>query len=184
MKKIFTVFSFAALISACSESANLTELDRSAVLKAEDLTLWVEGFVPDPTKESLVKTNEFDDSYDIEYTYEDKDGETPLYLYHSVSVQPKASDAVIVHKAMGLGTWIGSGETKLVTRNDLFSWGDESEFSLWQTESGDVFGNYFSGRKGKKVVLIAISGIYFDESESIEELLKKTFEAVERLPDP
>jgi hypothetical protein len=83
-----------------------------------------------------------------------------------------------------LGTWIGSGETKLVTRNDLFSWGDESEFSLWQTESGDVFGNYFSGRKGKKVVLIAISGIYFDESESIEELLKKTFEAVERLPDP
>lgn len=184
MKKILILFSLIALATACSESANLTEQDVSAVLKAEDLALWMEGFVPDPTKESLVKTKEFDNSYDIEYTYEDQDGDTPLYLYHSISVQPSSSDAVIVHKAMDFGTWIGSGETKLVTRNDLFSWGDESEFCLWKTESGDVFGNYFSARKGKKVVLIAISGIYFDEPEVIEEFLNKSFEAIERLPVP
>ena len=184
MKKILTVFSLVVLVSSCSESANLTEQDSSAVLKAEDLSLWMEGFTPDTTKESLVKTKEFDKSYDIEYTYEDQAGDIPLYLFHSISVQPSSSDAVIVHKAMDFGTWIGSGETNLVTRNDLFSWGDESEFCLWKTESGDVFGNYFSGRKGKKVVLIAISGIYFDQPETIEELFKKSFEAVESLPVP
>ena len=48
------------------------------MLKAEDLALWMEGFVPDPTKESLVKTKEFDNSYDIEYTYEDQDGDPPF----------------------------------------------------------------------------------------------------------
>ena len=134
MKKILTVFSMVALVTACSESASLTEQDKAAVLQIEDLALWIEGFEPDPTKGSLVKTKEFDKSYDIEYTYEDEEGDTPLYLYHSVSVQPTSSDAMIVHKAVDFGTWIGSGETKLVTRNDLFSWGDESEFCLWQTE--------------------------------------------------
>ena len=48
------------------------------MLKAEDLALWMGGFVPDPTKESLVKTKEFDNSYDIEYTYEDQDGDAPF----------------------------------------------------------------------------------------------------------
>jgi hypothetical protein len=184
MKKLLIILSMVAMIAGCSESASLTEKDKAAVLQIEDLALWIEGFIPDPTKESLVKTKEFDNSYDIEYTYEDEEGDTPLYLYHSVSVQPTSSDAMIVHKAVDFGTWIGSGETKLVTRNDLFSWGDESEFCLWQTESGDIFGNYFTGRKGKKVVLIAISGIYFDEPDAINELLKKAFEAVERLPVP
>jgi hypothetical protein len=184
MKKILTVFSMVALVTACSESASLTEQDKAAVLQIEDLALWIEGFEPDPTKGSLVKTKEFDKSYDIEYTYEDEEGDTPLYLYHSVSVQPSSSDALIVHKAMDFGTWIGSGETNLVTRNDLFSWGDESEFCLWQTESGDTFGNYFTGRKGKKVVLIAISGVYFDDPEAIRELLAEKLEALERLPVP
>ena len=78
MKKILIVFSLIALVTACSESANLTEQDRSAVLKAEDLSLWMEGFAPDLTKESLVKTKEFDKSYDIEYTYEDQAGDIPF----------------------------------------------------------------------------------------------------------
>ena len=184
MKKILTVFSMVALVTACSESASLTEQDKAAVLQVEDLALWIEGFEPDPTKGSLVKTKEFDKSYDIEYTYEDEEGDTPFYLYHSVSVQPTPSDALIVQKAMGFGMWIGSDETELVTRNDLFSWGDESEFCLWQTESGDTFGNYFTGRKGKRVVMIAISGVYFDDTEAIHELLDEKLEALERLPVP
>jgi hypothetical protein len=184
MKKLISVLSMFALIAGCSESANLTEQDKAAVLQIEDLAVWIEGFIPDPTKGSLVKTKEFDKSYDIDYTYEDQEGDTPLYLYHSVSVQPSSSDAMIVHKAMDFGTWIGSDETNLVTRNDLFSWGVESEFCLWQTESGDTFGNYFTGRKGKRVVMIAISGVYFDKPDALHELLDEKLEAVERLPVP
>ena len=184
MIKLLFVLSLLSFLVGCSESTDLTEQDKASVLRIEDLALWMEGFEPDPSKESLVKTKEFDNSYDIEYTYEDQEREPPLYLYHSVSVQPTASDAMIVHKAMDFGTWIGSGESKLVTRNELFSWGDKSEFSLFQTESGDIFGNHFSGRKGKRVVFITISGIYFDEAEAIEELLRKSFEAVESLPAP
>ena len=184
MIKLLFVLSLFSFLVGCSQSTDLTEQDKGSVLRIEDLALWVEGFEPDPSKESLVKTKEYDNSYDIEYTYEDQESETPLYLYHSVSVQPTASDAMIVHKAMDFGTWIGSGESKLVTRNDLFSWGDKSEFSLLQTESGDTIGNHFAGRKGKLVVFIMISGIYFDETKAIEELLRKSFEAVDRLPTP
>ena len=184
MIKLFPVLSVLALIAGCSESANLTEQDKTAVLRIEDLAVWIEGFIPDPTKGSLVKTKEYDNSYDIEYTYEDQDGQTPLYLYYSVSVLSSSADALIAHKAMDFGMWIGSGETNLVTRNDLFSWGDESEFNLWQTESGDIFGNYFTGRKGKRVVMIAISGVYFDKPDALHELLDEKLEAVERLPVP
>ena len=178
------MISLALLLLGCTETVPITEQDRQAVLRIEDLAVWMEGFRPVQAKSSFTKTKELDDSYDLEYGYEDTQGEFPIYLHFSVSVQPDKADALLVHKATNFGTWIGSGETKMVPRNDLFSWGDDSKFCLWQTELGDTFGNYFTGRKGEKVVTIAISGIYFSDPESIHELLDEKLKAVELLPVP
>ena len=70
-----------------------------------------------------------------------------------------------------------------MARNDLFRWGDDSEFSLLKA-NGLSFGNVFVGRKGKRVYMITVSGIYFDESAEIRDLLGEKLRALERLPAP
>ena len=60
---------------------------------------------------------------------------------------------------------------------------DTSKESLKKT-SGLSFGNVFVGRKGKRVFMITVSGIYFDESAEISDLLGEKWRALERLPAP
>ena len=84
--------------------------------------------------------------------------------------------------SFGLG-FSGEPGVKRVPRNDLFRWGDKSEFSLLEAD-GLSFGNLFVGRKGKRVYMITVSGVYFDESKEIREFLGEKLRALERLPAP
>jgi hypothetical protein len=72
---------------------------------------------------------------------------------------------------------------KQVERNDLFKWGDASKFCLLESKGMPV-GVVFSARKETRVFLITISGVYFDDSAEIEELLGERLRALARLPKP
>ena len=164
----------------------VTTADREAVLDITDVALWIDDFSPDSSKESLKKTKYIDKSYDIEYEYDDSLNDDAPYLMCSITVEPSISDARISYTAVKAGFSLGfSGEpgVKRVARNDLFRWGDDSEFSLLKA-SGLSFGNVFVGRKGKRVYMITVSGIYFDESAEIRDLLGEKLRALERLPAP
>ena len=63
-------------------------------------------------------------------------------------------------------------EIEVVERNDLFEWGDRSRFTILKTD-GQPFGNVFITRKGKHVFYVLISGVYFDDRESISDLLSE-----------
>ena len=164
----------------------VTSADREAVLDISDVALWMDDFSPDSSKESLKKTKYIDKSYDIEYEYDDSLNDDAPYLMCSITVEPSISDARFSYTAMKAGFSLGfSGEpgVKRVGRNDLFRWGDDSEFSLLKA-SGLSFGNVFVGHKGKRVFMITVSGVYFDESAEIRDLLCEKLRALERLPAP
>ena len=164
----------------------VTSADREAVLDITDVALWIDDFSPDTSRESLKKTKYLDKSYEIEYEYDDSLNDDAPYLLCSITVEPSISDARISYTAVKAGFSLGfSGEpgVKRVARNDLFRWGDDSEFSLLKA-SGLSFGNVFVGRKGKRVYMITVSGVYFDESKEIRDLLGKKLRALERLPAP
>jgi hypothetical protein len=169
-----------------AKDAPVTVADREAVLGITDIALWIDDFSPDTSKESLKKTKFFDKSYDIEYEYDDLLNNDAPYLLCSITVEPSFSDARISYAAMRAGFGLGfSGEpgVKRVLRNDLFRWGDKSEFSLLEAD-GLSFGNLFVGRKGSRVFMITISGVYFDEPAEIHDLLGEKLRALERLPAP
>ena len=158
----------------------VTAADREAVLDIADVALWIDDFSPDSSKESLKKTKDIDKSYEIEYEYD------APYLMCSITVEPSFSDARISYTAVKAGFSLGfSGEpgVKRVPRTDLFRWGDDSEFSLLNA-SGLSFGNVFVGRKDKRVYMITVSGIYFDEPGEIHNFLDEKLRALERLPAP
>ena len=169
-----------------AKDAPVTVADREAVLGITDVALWIDDFLPDTSKESLKKTRFLDKSYDIEYEYDDLLNNDAPYLLCSITIEPSLSDARISYAAMKAGFGLGfSGEpgVKRALRNDLFRWGDKSEFSLLEAD-GRSFGNLFVGRKGKRVYMITISGVYFDETAAIHELLDEKLRALERLPVP
>ena len=174
----------ALLMVGCGRLEIATKLDKEAILQIDELALWIENFSPDSSKESLEKTKDFDNSYNIAYEYDDSLTENAPYLYYDISVQPTKSDAVLIYNSLKIGAWIGSGDHKEIVRDDLFSWGDESKFYLLQTEDGSTFGNSFFARKGKLTVGVIISGVYFDRSEDIHDLLDEKLEALEHLPTP
>ena len=136
----------------------VTTADREAVLDITDVALLIDDFSPDTSKESLKKTKYLDKSYEIEYEYSDSLNTDAPYLMCSITVEPSISDARISYTAVKAGFSLGfSGEPGVnrVPRNDLFRWGDKSEFSLLQA-SGLSSGNVFVGRKGKRVYMITV----------------------------
>ncbi len=136
--------------------------------------------------ESFSKKKYLDGSYEIDYEFDDPSNEDAPYVMCSIAVEPKASDALFSYTAMQAGLNIGFGakeEMEQVERNDLFQWGDSSKFCLLEAEGAPV-GVVFSAPKETRVFLITVSGIYFDDSSDIEELLGKKLRALERLPAP
>ena len=186
MKKLLFTLFVVLLIVGCGRSEIATKWDKEAILQIDELAIWIENFSPDSSKESLKKTKDFDNSYNIEYEYDDSLNENAPYLYYDISAQPTKSDAVIYGSGLKIGASIGYGygDAKEIPRNDLFGWGDESKFCLLQTEDGTTFGNSFFARKGKLTVFFIISGVYFDRSEDIHDLLDEKLKALERLPTP
>ena len=79
------------------------------------------------------------------------------------------------------GLWIGykavlaSSDVTANERNDLFRWGDSSRFAILEDEDGP-YGNIFVARHGKIVYEFWLSGIYFDDTESVTELLEPVLE--------
>jgi len=145
-----------ALFMLTAKEVPVTVADKEAVLDIADVALWLDGFSPDSSKESLKKTKYLDKSYEIEYVYDDSLNADAPYLVCSTTLEPSFSDARISYSAMKAGFGLGfSGEpgVKRVPRNDLFRWGDKSEFSLLEAD-GLSFGNFFVGRKGKRVYMI------------------------------
>jgi len=145
-----------ALFMLTAKDVPVTVANKEAVLDIADVALWLDGFSPDSSKESLKKTKYLDKSYEIEYVYDDSLNADAPYLVCSTTLEPSFSDARISYSAMKAGFGLGfSGEpgVKRVPRNDLFRWGDKSEFSLLEAD-GLSFGNFFVGRKGKRVYMI------------------------------
>ena len=175
-----------ALFVLTAEEQPLSANDMAALLTIEDVALWMEDFAPDKSLESFSKKKFLDGSYEIDYEFDDPSDEDAPFVMCSIAVEPKASDALISYTAMHAGLNIGFGSeegVKQVERNDLFKWGDSSKFCLLEAEGAPV-GVVFSARKDTRVFLITVSGIYFDDSSDIEELLGKKLRDLERLPAP
>jgi hypothetical protein len=175
-----------ALFVLSAKEQPLSANDKAALLTVEDVALWMEDFSPDISLESFSKKKYLDGSYEIDYEFDDPSNEDAPYVMCSIAVEPKTSDALISYTAMHAGLNIGFGAeegVEQVERNDLFTWGDSSKFCLLEAEGAPV-GVVFSARKETRVFLITVSGIYFDDSSDIEELLGKKLRALGRLPAP
>jgi len=147
--------------------------DRELLVTVGDLAPYFPDLNPDLSVEKFTKTRYLDRSYDLEYEYEHPDEATPLYLYCAVTVELSESDARMSYQGYRIGTNIGFSLEEGVTlkdRDDLFRWGDASMCRQIRS-GGSLVGNFFLTRKGRRVFCFSITGVYFDDTETLRELL-------------
>ena len=75
---------------------------------------------------------------------------------------------------------LGDTEVSVEERSELFQWGAFSRFGVLTTD-GVPFGNVFLARRGSLVVYLLLAGVYFDEGQSVSELLTPYLEKLDRL---
>ena len=153
----------------------VTAADKQHVITAEHVAKFVPGTKVDPTRAKFSKVRHLDGSRDLNYEYEDTaDPDKTVYVTCTVSVERSAQEAQDAYAGLKLGNRIGISAAEDVTeveRKDLWTWGEDSRCVLLKSK-GNLVGNSFMARKGKRYFIIYIVGIYFDKRDSIQDLLR------------
>jgi hypothetical protein len=158
-----------------AEEEEMSADERALMLDINHVSGWLESYTPDMTREVYRKVRYFDDSYEIEYEYDVPELEDEPYLSYSVTFETTQSDATTTYVSYWNGTkvafyFLGDVTIEVDERNELFGWGDESRLGVL-TADGVPFGNVFVAKRDDTVVYFLVSGIYFEESQSLSELL-------------
>lgn len=154
----------------------VTATDRGVIVTTERLAEFVPNLQHDPGRGKLQKVRHLDGSRELTYEYEAEEGsDKSLYVNHQVGVERTAQDAQYAYGGLGIGTNLGlrlgsSGNVRQVERNDLWRWGDDSKCVLLMN-GGNKVGNLFMARKGRRYFTLMIVGVYFENSDAIQQLL-------------
>jgi hypothetical protein len=180
---VVALIGLGALFNFTGKEVALDEGERSLVLDISHLAAWLPDYTPDPAGETLTKRRYIDDSYEIEYVYDIPDRDDAPYLSYILSFEPSEGDASTTYFSYWGGTRIaffafGQVEVEIDEKNDLFHWGDESRFAVISSE-GSPFGNVFVAKKGRTVVYLIVSGVYFDDAENASGFLAPYLERLE-----
>jgi hypothetical protein len=177
------VLGLGALFNLSGTDVALADGERELVLDISHLTGWIPGYTPDLAGETITKTRYLDDSFEIEYEYDLPQNEEAPYLSYNLTFEPSESDASTTYVSLWGGTKVafyvfGEIQVEVEEKNELFRWGDQSRFGLLLAE-GKPFGNVFVAKKGKRVVYLLVSGIYFDDSENVTAFLAPYLERLD-----
>lgn len=171
----------ATVLGGCERNLPVDEQDKAVVLRAADLIPFGYGLEKTEPYEKFTKTKYLDGSHELAYEFEtpDSEEENALYMNVTISVEKSNSDAWATHGAQDIGLGVGlksSGITKREVK-DFYKYGDSSTFYVLEKD-GHPIGNAFTVRHGKRVYMLLLSGMYFDDAASWKELIEeklKTF---------
>ncbi len=167
----------AALLAGCTES-RVRVADRPLLVTKQDLA----GFGIDPDtlqgQETFRRNRYFDGSLEVEYAFETPDDASETFSIHSIAgFENSVADAIdsyrLLRGGIGVGTQIGGVSLREVP--DFYRWGDESYCAVVPGRAGPA-GNVFITRQGKKTFLVAIVGLYFDDSKAWDVLVRPKLE--------
>lgn len=159
-----------------AEDLPVRDTDRAVLITAPDLAECADWFDPSKGAETVTKKRFLDGSYEIDYEYEHPEADEEGYVWAActVTVDSTETDARITYGAGGIGSRFGLTASGLEVRDrdDLFSWPPESRCALLTLEDGTIVGNYFTCLVGTKTFEWVVSGMFFDDEEALDALLR------------
>jgi hypothetical protein len=165
--------------TGCEKNLSVREADKEVVLRAADLIPFGYGLEKTEPYETFKRIRYLDGSHELTYEFETPDSETEnaLYLNVTISVEKSVADAVTSQGAGVVGLNIGlkaNGVEKREIKN-FYSYGDKSSFFVLEKD-GRPIGNIFAVRNGKRVFLMILSGMYFEDAATFKELIEGRLE--------
>jgi len=162
------------LFAGCQSDIPVSDADKEVVLRAADLIPFGYGLEHTEQYEKFTKTKYFDGSHELTYEFETPDAEedNALYMNVTVSIEKNSADAWTTHGAQDVGLKFGLKANGVEQREieNFYQYGDKSTFYLLEKD-GHPIGNLFTVREGKRVLVLLISGMYFDDQASWRELV-------------
>jgi len=173
---LVAAFLLAALgLVGCQRDLPISAADREVVLRAADLIPYGYGLEQTGRYETFKRIRYFDGSHELTYEFQtpDSEEENALYINVVVSVEKSTADALTSHGAEKVGLTIGLKANGVEQREikDFYKYGDSSSFAILEKD-GHPIGNIFTTRDGKRVFVLTLSGMYFDDAETFKELIE------------
>lgn len=167
-------------LAGCESGLPVEPAEKTLVLRAGDLVAFGYGLEETEPYETFSKTRYFDGSHEITYEFEtpETEDEHVLYLNVTMTFEKKTSDALVSHGAEKTGITAGLRVAGIKSREieGFYKYGDSSTFYVLEKD-GTPVGNVFSARDGKKIYLVVLTGMYFDDPAEwralVEEKLRK-----------
>ncbi len=177
-----------ALYIFTAQQEEMTATERSMLLDIEELAPTMIDFDPAPAHETVLKQRYYNGTFEIDYVYDDLSDETSPFLNYNITFEVRVSDAIASYHSMWTAltftmSAVSEGEMSIQDRDHLFSWGDQSRFVI-VTIDGLPVGNLFIARKGERIVSLILTGVYFDDSIAISELLLPQLNELDQYQTP
>jgi hypothetical protein len=175
MKRLSNIFILSALIIPLSCSTRpISEEEKSLLLQVKDLSQFNVNSGDLQTAETFKYTYYGAGEWEVKYTYDSPDTPdvTPLYLVSRVDFSKNENEAISTFN-QGILAYKGGGVIgglSIVESPILFQWGDKS-YSAYLEKNGTRIGNLIVVRKGNRIFNVILSGLYFSNTEYLEQLL-------------
>lgn len=172
---VAAILSVALGIAGCQKNLPVGAADKDVVLRAADLIPYGYGLEKTERYETFERIRYFDGSHELTYEFQtpDSEEENALYINVVVSVETSTADALTSHGAQKVGLGIGLKANGVEQREieNFYRYGDSSSFAVLE-KNGHPIGNVFTARDGKRVFVLTLSGMYFDDAATFKELIE------------
>ena len=179
------VLSLGVLFNMTGEELELTAPERELVLDITHLSMWLGEYAPDAAAETVTKTRYIDDSYEIEYVYDVPEGDAAPYLtlYSRLRAEYERRDD---HVSLLLGR--DQGRLLRIRRRRHLGGREERALRMGRRiqiphprSGGGAFSATCSSRKrAKTVVYLLVSGLHFDDTETVSALLSPLLQKLDQ----
>ena len=148
--------------------------DRKLLVDIHAVAAQIDDYIPDPARETFLRREYFDRSFELDYTYAPAKADD-LAMNSTLTVLATAAEAEkLFRRRWGLDsiskTLSGGKDLRLIERNSIFRWGDQSRLGLL-VAGGKPLGNLFVARRGATVFSLLVIGACFDSPESFSSLV-------------
>ncbi len=161
-------------VAACGSEQPVSAEDKALFLRVADLAAYGFRYENAEAYETFTKVKHIDGKYELTYQFTTPDTaqEKPLFIYISVAIERRASNALISQKAEKLGLMIGFKSEGIEERElpGSYPYGEEARLALL-VKGEDPIGNTFTVRDNEKTYLLLLTGVYFAEPELFKQLI-------------
>lgn len=158
-----------------------TAADRAVVVTIEDVAPAFESFTPDARFERFEHNRTLLGTDEVDYEYDGVGVEPAVYLSSTSAIDRTAQDARSAYTGGHIGfdaVIAAMGEVERRPSDHLFRWGDESRCETLYREGSPV-GTVFMGRSDRLTFMLVLVGVYYDDAEALESILRPKLDALE-----